>query len=156
VFVELGGLDEHLAGAQRDVDFCLRARQAGYAVVSTPYALLSQEAPESEDLAAASSERYGARWRAVHERGDPYYNPNLTVRRDDYSTHEEPLALTHAASPLIDHEGVRKVLVVRLDHLGDVLLTVTAIRRLHELFPEAEITALVGSWARPLLEAEPC
>jgi lipopolysaccharide heptosyltransferase II len=53
-------------------------------------------------------------------------------------------------------ETVRSILIVKLDHLGDVLLTIPAMRRLRELCPEARISALVGSWAQPLLEAEPC
>jgi ADP-heptose:LPS heptosyltransferase len=69
---------------------------------------------------------------------------------------EQPVVVTHAPCPLIDLENVRSILVVKLDHLGDVLLTIPAMRRLRELCPEARLTALVGSWARPLMEAEPC
>ncbi|KAB1070552.1 glycosyltransferase [Methylobacterium planeticum] len=39
-FDELGGLDETLRVAWNDVDFCLRARAAGYRVLWTPYAEL--------------------------------------------------------------------------------------------------------------------
>jgi ADP-heptose:LPS heptosyltransferase len=69
---------------------------------------------------------------------------------------EQPVVVTHAPCPLIDMENIRSILVVKLDHLGDVLLTIPAMRRLRELCPEARITALVGSWARPLIEAEQC
>lgn len=69
---------------------------------------------------------------------------------------EQPVVVSHAPYPLIDLDTIRSILVVKLDHLGDVLLTVPAMRRLRELFPEARITALVGSWARTLLDAEPC
>lgn len=40
VFEQLGGYDEQLAVGFNDGDFCLRAREAGYAVAFTPYALL--------------------------------------------------------------------------------------------------------------------
>jgi ADP-heptose:LPS heptosyltransferase len=69
---------------------------------------------------------------------------------------EQPSVVSHAPCPLIDLEAIRSILVVKLDHLGDVLLTIPAMRRLRELFPEARITALVGSWARALLATEPC
>jgi ADP-heptose:LPS heptosyltransferase len=69
---------------------------------------------------------------------------------------EQPIVVTHAPCPQIDLESVRSILVVKLDHLGDVLLTIPAMRRLRELCPEARITALVGSWTKPLIEAEPC
>ena len=39
-FDRLGGYDERLAVGFNDGDFCLRAREAGYAVTFTPYALL--------------------------------------------------------------------------------------------------------------------
>jgi ADP-heptose:LPS heptosyltransferase len=77
-------------------------------------------------------------------------------RRGAEAIEEEPLLLTHSPCPILDPEAIAKILVVKLDHVGDVLLTVPAIRRLRDLFPEAEITALVGSWAKALLEREPC
>lgn len=40
VFQELGGYDEQLAVGYNDSDFCLRCREAGYAVTYTPYAVL--------------------------------------------------------------------------------------------------------------------
>lgn len=47
--------------------------------------------------------------------------------------------------------GVTRLLVIRPDHLGDVLLTTPAIRTLRAAMPNAEIHALVGDWsAEPL------
>jgi ADP-heptose:LPS heptosyltransferase len=57
---------------------------------------------------------------------------------------------------MFDPAQVRRILLVKLDHLGDVLLGFPAIERLHELFPDAKITALVGSWARSLVESHSC
>ncbi len=50
---------------------------------------------------------------------------------------------------------VKKVLVIRPDHLGDLLFLTPALRWLRAALPEAEITALVGPWARPILERNP-
>jgi ADP-heptose:LPS heptosyltransferase len=61
-----------------------------------------------------------------------------------------------APYPMLDRGQVRRILAIRLDHLGDLLLTFPAISRLQELFPQAEITLLVGSWARALAESHPC
>jgi ADP-heptose:LPS heptosyltransferase len=44
------------------------------------------------------------------------------------------------------------ILVVRLDHIGDVVLSSPLLRELRRLYPEAHITILVGSVARPLVE----
>lgn len=44
-----------------------------------------------------------------------------------------------------------RVLVMRPDHLGDILLTFPALRLLRLGLPQAQITALVGPWARAAL-----
>jgi hypothetical protein len=68
----------------------------------------------------------------------------------------EPITCSRAPHPVIETELVRRILIVKLDHLGDTLLSFPAIERLRELFPKAEITALVGSWAHSLVEDHPC
>jgi heptosyltransferase-2/heptosyltransferase-3 len=45
----------------------------------------------------------------------------------------------------------RRLLVVRPDHLGDLLFLTPALRRLRSALPDVEVTALVGPWARPIL-----
>jgi ADP-heptose:LPS heptosyltransferase len=47
------------------------------------------------------------------------------------------------------------ILVIRPDHLGDVLLTRPAIERLASSLPGARITVAVGPWGRPALGASP-
>lgn len=93
VYESLGGLDEGYAVAFNDVDFCLRVREAGERVVFTPYAQLYHYESRSRgpDTKGASKERFAgerarlrARWgdALLH---DPYYNPNLTLDREDFS-----------------------------------------------------------------------
>ncbi|MDP6619424.1 MAG: glycosyltransferase family 9 protein [Nitrospinota bacterium] len=50
---------------------------------------------------------------------------------------------------------VQKVIVVRPDHLGDVVFATAAFSPLRALYPNAEITALVGPWAAPVLIHHP-
>jgi lipopolysaccharide heptosyltransferase II len=45
-----------------------------------------------------------------------------------------------------------RLLLIRPDHIGDVLLTTPAIRALRATRPHAELHALVGTWAAPILE----
>ncbi len=54
-----------------------------------------------------------------------------------------------------DPGRVREVLVVRLDHLGDVVFATAALGPLRSLYPEARVTALVGPWSAPLLLHHP-
>jgi lipopolysaccharide heptosyltransferase II len=49
----------------------------------------------------------------------------------------------------------RAVLVVRLDHLGDVLMTTPAIASLRRAFPAARIDVLAAPWGRGALEGNP-
>jgi lipopolysaccharide heptosyltransferase II len=48
--------------------------------------------------------------------------------------------------------AVRRILVIRLDHIGDVVLSRPAIRALHKKFPHAEIDLLVTEDIAPLFE----
>ena len=45
----------------------------------------------------------------------------------------------------------RKILVIKLDHLGDVLLATPVFTNLRRTYPKAEIHALVGGWSVPVL-----
>lgn len=48
----------------------------------------------------------------------------------------------------------REILVVRLDHIGDVLFARPSLAALRAAYPQARITALVSSDARPLLAGD--
>ena len=87
VFDEVGGFDEErLPVTFSDVDLCLKMRRAGYRVVYVPFAKLyhhesSTRRPAVEPL---ETEVMRERWPDVLER-DPYYNPNLSRERADFS-----------------------------------------------------------------------
>ncbi len=49
----------------------------------------------------------------------------------------------------------QRILVIKPDHLGDVLLLTPALRALRQSQPQAHITLLVGSWATRLLADNP-
>lgn len=92
-FNEVNGLDETFEVAYNDVDFCLRVLQTGKVNVWTPYAELYHYESKSrgvDDL--NSSERFRGEFDRFRERyskflsdGDPYYSPNLTLDKEDFS-----------------------------------------------------------------------
>ena len=101
LYEKLGGLDEQcLPVAFNDVDFCLRVREAGFRVVWTPHAELyhRESASRGKDRSAerVRQTRHEAaymrkRWkRALHH--DPFYNPNLSHERPDFSLSNAPMA----------------------------------------------------------------
>ncbi len=47
--------------------------------------------------------------------------------------------------------GINRILLIRPDHLGDVLLTTPAIHALRKALPNTEIHALVGPWSASVL-----
>ena len=94
LYEEAGGLDEGFAVSLNDVDFCLKLRQLGYLNVFTPFAELYHYESVSRGLdtdgekAARYNEesaRFREKWKAQLEAGDPYYNPNFTLDKSDFS-----------------------------------------------------------------------
>ena len=87
VFDEVGGFDEALRVVLNDIDLCLRIRERGYEVVYTPHALLYHHEGASRGRLhpAEDEERFVKRWSAQLGRVDPYYNPNLSATREDWS-----------------------------------------------------------------------
>jgi O-antigen biosynthesis protein len=87
VFDELGGFCEELAMEFNDVDLCLRLRQLGYLVLYAPRALLyhHESASRGRQRSPHDAALFRQRWRNYIEAGDPYYNSNLTLERDDWS-----------------------------------------------------------------------
>ena len=50
---------------------------------------------------------------------------------------------------------IKKILVVKLDHIGDVLLATPVITNLRLHYPHAHIALLVGSWSKQVIECNP-
>ena len=48
-----------------------------------------------------------------------------------------------------------RILVIKLDHLGDVLLATPVFSNLRRAYPNAELHALIGAWSRVVLEKHP-
>ena len=94
VFEEVEGFEEKLAVAFNDVDFCLKVRKAGYLVVYNPYAELHHYESKSRGLEDTEEKvrrfqgeimTFATRWKEFLKEGDPYYSPNLTLERNDFS-----------------------------------------------------------------------
>jgi O-antigen biosynthesis protein len=85
VFQEVGGFDEELPMELAEVDLCLKMRRAGYLIVYSPFAKLYYNPSRGErKVDNHSVEVMRKRWADVLAR-DPYYNPNLSRTRADFS-----------------------------------------------------------------------
>ena len=49
----------------------------------------------------------------------------------------------------------KKILVIKLDHFGDLLISTAVFNNLHVNFPAATIDVLIGHWGRTVLENHP-
>ena len=92
LYEQVGGLDESLAVAFNDVDFCLRVRTAGCRNVWTPYAELvhhesvsrgHEDTPEKVARFHAEHGKMRERWDSLLE-GDPAYSPHLSRRSEGF------------------------------------------------------------------------
>jgi GT2 family glycosyltransferase len=87
VFNKVHGFDEErLPVTFSDVDLCLKIRRAGYLVVYTPFAKLyhHESGTRRRTVEPLEAEVMRERWAGVLA-SDPYYNPNLSRERADFS-----------------------------------------------------------------------
>jgi GT2 family glycosyltransferase len=99
VYEEVGGMDaENLKVAFNDIDLCMKIREKGYLIVYTPYAKLyhfesksrgSDTTPDKIDRFRAEIFFFQEKWEKFLEKGDPYYNPNLSLKSEDFSLNIE-------------------------------------------------------------------
>ncbi len=94
VWDEVEGLDEGYAVAFNDIDLCMKIRDKDYLIVFTPFTEAYHYESKSrgvEDTLAKRArfegevKRFYGKWQDVLDRGDPYYNPNLSLTREDFS-----------------------------------------------------------------------
>lgn len=94
LFKQVGGLDESFAISLNDVDFCLKLRKAGLLNVFTPFCELFHfesvsrgldDNGEKAERYNRESEAFREKWKQELEEGDPYYNPNFSLDRSDFS-----------------------------------------------------------------------
>ncbi len=157
IFARLGGFNETHLVVNNDLDYCLRARREGLVSVYTPYAqLIHYEAvsraamPDTYDTAAFDSE-----WRELFLAGDPYLSPHLARHQDDFAPDGEPNRVLVTGGPALNRDEIRKILVVKLDHIGDCIIAFPAVRRLQRHFPNARITVLTSRASKSVWTMEP-
>lgn len=94
VFTAAGGFTEELAIAFNDIDYCMKVRAQDKLIVYAPYAVLHHYESKSrgledtpEKIARFNREIaiFAKRWPEILEKGDPFYNPNLTLRKSNFA-----------------------------------------------------------------------
>lgn len=94
IFKQTGGFTEELAVAFNDIDYCMKVRAAGKLVVYAPYAVMYhyesksrglEDTPEKVARFNREIAIFARRWPDILQNGDPYYNPNLTLRKSNFA-----------------------------------------------------------------------
>ena len=94
VFEEVGGFEEELKVAFNDIDFCLKIREKGHLIVYDPYVELyhyesktrgAEDTTEKIHRFQSEIEYMRSHWSSILKNGDPAYNPNLSLKKWDYS-----------------------------------------------------------------------
>jgi ADP-heptose:LPS heptosyltransferase/GT2 family glycosyltransferase len=157
IFGQLGRFDEAHDVINNDLDFCLRAHRAGLRTIYTPHATLIHHERVSRETMAEDFDagRFTGAWRGLFAAGDPYFNPRLSRCSDDYRVDDEGVRALYGGHPLIDRAAVKAILVVKVDHIGDFITALPAIRRLKTVFPNARLTALVAPASAAIAAVEP-
>ncbi len=93
IYEEVGGLEEDLAVAYNDVDFCLKVGQAGYLIVYNPRVEAyhhesksrgQEDTPEKVERFQRETEYMKEKWGSLLK-NDPYYNKHFSRSRVNYS-----------------------------------------------------------------------
>lgn len=94
VYEELGGLEEKYTLGYGDIDYCLKARKK-YLVIFTPFAqgIHHESLTRGTDQDGTGRKRAEKELAVFHKRWgenlkDPYYNPNLSPTKRDYSLND--------------------------------------------------------------------
>jgi GT2 family glycosyltransferase len=118
VFHEIGGFDEQYDLALSDIDLCLKVLSNDYLIVWTPYAELYhhesrtrgyEDDEKKQRRFKGEIDRFKQKWSALLERGDEYYNPNLTLSAENFSINPNPVNVSVRVKPgfRMDQDGLK-------------------------------------------------
>lgn len=120
-FEQLKGFDEKLSVVGNDIDFCLRARQLGLKNIWTPHSrLIHHESVSRQSKPIVPDEKtMWARWGSQFRAGDPFYNENLSLTREDCALAEfkyvqsKPVVTEASAVRVSTNIGVNLIAYIR-------------------------------------------
>lgn len=156
-FDSINGFDESFALVGNEMDLCLRLREAGYRNLYQPDVKLyhKEKASRSGMDETAGDEYIWSIWNRKLELCDEYFNPNLNVYSNVPMDDTDPVRCMLVGSPTLAPVNIKKIIVVKLDHIGDDIIALAAIRKIRSIYPDAQIDLLCGPWAKGMMEAQP-
>jgi glycosyltransferase involved in cell wall biosynthesis len=121
IFEGVLGFDPTYQLAFGDIDLCMKVRDKGLIIVWTPYSELYhsesktrgyEDTDEKKTRADKEAGRFRQKWAAILDRGDEYYNPNLTLESENFGINPNPVNVSVRIKPgfVIDQAGPAKIL----------------------------------------------
>src|SRR5436190_13803110 len=93
---------------------------------------------------------------ANHSRSDPDQHGNMmSSRRETRLNVLKSIGRLTSQRPKAPLRGNARVLLIRPDHIGDVLLSTPAVALLRQAMPSARLAALVGPWSAEVIRRGP-
>jgi ADP-heptose:LPS heptosyltransferase/GT2 family glycosyltransferase len=157
VYNRIGGFNEDLPLTFNDLFFCMSLGEMGYDVLINPKVNLIHFEKTSR-LCLAENPRefvYDNKFGINHIIGDRFIHPNKVFRNGLFKSSSEVNKKIWSTRILATSNQIKKLLILRLDHIGDFALSVPAFKRMREHFSraETEITLVCGEWNRELAES---
>jgi GT2 family glycosyltransferase len=96
IYEEVGYMNEDLAVAFNDIDFCMRIRKLGKRIVYHPFVEFyhyesktrgEEDTPEKVERFVGEIKLFKSIWQAEMDKGDPYYNKNLDLDNTNYTVY---------------------------------------------------------------------
>ena len=151
----VGGFNEDYLVVSSDIAFCLAMRHVGYEIVYNPTSLLYHHEMVSRKKAdfPIDTELFWDEWGEAIKAGDPYYPDSFRKLPADFAPDTVNVdSVTVLKSPFVSSEDIKNLLVVKIDHLGDVFLAKEAVQRLKSRMPKATVHVVCAPWAKAIFE----
>ncbi len=157
VFDRVGGFAEEHAVVNNDLDFCLKIYALGLRNVFTPNAQLVHHelASRAHMKDVHDTTAFNSQWASLFHSGDPFFHRHLSRSHDPYQYEVEPEQLVFSGHPYYLKRDVRRILAIKVDHIGDFLTALPAFKRIKERFPDCRLSVLAAPSAVHLAGLEP-
>lgn len=156
-FDALHGFDEGFPVVGNEMDLGFRLRMEGYRNLYLPDVKLTHKEKVSRKN-EGEKEGDAYIWNVWGNRlclCDEYFNSYLDNRNNTPNIDCYPTKSMLTGSPTIMPTIIKKVIIVKLDHIGDNVIDLPAVRKVKKLLPKAQLDILCAPWLKNFWEAQP-
>jgi len=150
-----GGFNENFPIICNEVDLAFKLNQLHYyhLIISEVQIIHFERVSRKDKFNENEYEKYfNSIWFGELQKQDIYFNPYLDSNKFDYSENNSPIVNRFHGIPSLCPLGIEKIIIVKLDHIGDMILSIPAIRNIRKLFPKSQIDLLCAPWVKPIME----